>query len=524
MSAVLTPTATPSPWRSALPLLVLLLAAILLLYRETGMAMAQIWWTSDTFAHAMLVPPISLWLVWRQRERLAALTPRAQPWVLLLLLGAAGLWLLADLLVVNAAAQFALVGMVILAVPAVLGFQVAGAILFPLLFLFFAVPFGEFMLPTLMNWTADFTVLGLRLTGVPVLRDGLQFVIPSGSWSVVEECSGVRYLIASFMVGSLFAYLNYRSWQRRALFMLVALAVPLVANWARAYIIVMLGHLSGNKIAAGVDHIIYGWVFFGFVIMIMFMIGARWSEPDEAPVAAGSTGGTAAFGTATPELARVNLVTGLAAAAIVLLPHLAAWGLQRAEGAAAEARVELPAQLAPGWVAEAAGPWTPAYLNPSATAARTYTGPAGTVGVYVAYYRGQGPDRKLVSGLNTLVGLNDRSWEQRGGGMREISAGGQTITLKTAEVIATRSKGADQSPHLVVWRVYWVDGRFVAGDVQAKVAGALARLKGRGDEGAALIVHADAGSVAASGAALQAFMQDNLAALGARLQQTRDAR
>jgi EpsI family protein len=96
--------------------------------------------------------------------------------------------------------------------------------------------------------------------------------------------------------------------------------------------------------------------------------------------------------------------------------------------------------------------------------------------------------------------------------------------MKTAEVIATRSKGADQSPHLVVWRVYWVDGRFVAGDVQAKVAGALARLKGRGDEGAALIVHADAGSVAASGAALQAFMQDNLAALGARLQQTRDAR
>ncbi|HSM21133.1 MAG TPA: EpsI family protein [Rubrivivax sp.] len=220
----------------------------------------------------------------------------------------------------------------------------------------------------------------------------------------------------------------------------------------------------------------------------------------------------------------MNLVTGLAAAAIVLLPQLAVWGLQRAEGAAAEVRLELPEQLAPGWVADSAGSWTPAYLNPSSAAARTYAGPAGTVGVYLAYYRGQSHDRKLVSGLNTLVGLNDRDWEQRGGGLREVSAGGQNVAVKTAEVVGTRSRGAEQPPHLVVWSGYWVDGRFIAGDAQAKLAGALARLSGRGDEGAALVVHADAGSVEASNAALQAFMQDNLAPLGALLQQTRDTR
>ena len=42
--------------------------------------------------------------------------------------------------------------------------------------------------------------------------------------------------------------------------------------------IVMIGHLSGNKLAVGVDHLIYGWVFFGIVMMAMFMIGARWSR------------------------------------------------------------------------------------------------------------------------------------------------------------------------------------------------------------------------------------------------------
>ena len=39
--------------------------------------------------------------------------------------------------------------------------------------------------------------------------------------------------------------------------------LPVLANWVRAYIIVMLGHLSGNTIATGVDHLVYGWVFFG---------------------------------------------------------------------------------------------------------------------------------------------------------------------------------------------------------------------------------------------------------------------
>ena len=64
--------------------------------------------------------------------------------------------------------------MLVLAVPAVLGIRVTRAMLFPLGFLFFSVPIGEFLLPTLMAHTADFTIAALRASGVPVLREGLQ--------------------------------------------------------------------------------------------------------------------------------------------------------------------------------------------------------------------------------------------------------------------------------------------------------------------------------------------------------------
>src|SRR5574337_2222476 len=48
---------------------------VLAVYRETAATMVGIWWRSETFAHAFVVPPIVLWLVWRKRAELARLEP-----------------------------------------------------------------------------------------------------------------------------------------------------------------------------------------------------------------------------------------------------------------------------------------------------------------------------------------------------------------------------------------------------------------------------------------------------------------
>src|SRR5207302_659360 len=122
-------------------------------------------------------------------------------------------------------------------------------LVFPLAFLLFAVPAGELLIPTLIEWTADFTYHAIRLSGVPMYREGNHFILPTGYWSIVEACSGIRYIIASLMVGTIYAAVAYRSALRRALFIAASILVPIVANWLRAYMIVMLGHLSNNKLA-----------------------------------------------------------------------------------------------------------------------------------------------------------------------------------------------------------------------------------------------------------------------------------
>jgi len=516
MSSPVVATVHPS-WRRALPALLLLLAAIFWALRDTLVAMVGIWERSETFAHAYVVPPIALWLIWRRRRAVLGMPARPNAWLLFLVAGFAMLWLLGELAAVNAVTQLSLVCLLILSVPALLGLDVARALLFPLGFLLFAVPFGEFMMPQLMSWTADFTVLALRLTGIPVYREGLQFVIPSGSWSVVEACSGIRYLIASVMVGTLFGYLNYRSAQRRWIFVGVSILVPLVANWLRAYIIVLLGHFSGNKLATGVDHLIYGWLFFGVVMVVMFMIGARWTEADaqaEPTVSAGNTGVAASAGR--------FWAVALAAVALVAAPGFALWALSHADDASAPVLAALDRPAA-GWVPaeDADMQWMPEYKNPSATLNQTFAKNGHEIGMYLAYYRHQSSQRKLVSSENVLVSSKNPQWAQVASGTQALDGGGSRLTLSTAELRGSAVADASSPRRLLVWHLYWVNGRMTRSAHEAKAFGALYRLLGRGDDGALLAFYVEKDAAAGAQAALESFVRENLSLIEAQLRQTR---
>ena len=244
------------------------------LYFGTIKSIVSIWDSSETFAHGYVILPISLWLIWRRRANFSALPPT--PWWpalgMLALLGAG--WLVAHIGEVQVVTQYMFVAMFPVIALAVFGRRLAVSLAFPLLFLLFAVPFGEIFVGPLIEHTANFTVAAVRAVGIPVLRNGTRFELPTGSWSVVEACSGVRYLISSITLGSLYAYLTFRSTKRRLMFVALAIVVPIVANWLRAFMIVMIGHLSGMALATGVDHLIYGWLFFGLVMFIMFWIGS----------------------------------------------------------------------------------------------------------------------------------------------------------------------------------------------------------------------------------------------------------
>ena len=499
-------------WRNSLTALVLALAWITGWYFSTATAMVEIWSRSGTFTHAFLVAPISLWLVWRLRAALMPFVPQPTPWLAMPLFLIGALWLLGELAGVNVLTQFSLVSMIVLSVPMLFGMPVARALAFPLLFLFFSVPFGEFIMPTLMQWTADITVMGVRLSGVPVYQEGLQFVIPSGHWSVVEACSGIRYLIASVCIGVLFAYLNYSSWKRRLLFVIAAIIVPLVANWLRAYGIVMLGHVSGNKLATGVDHLVYGWVFFGIVMTVLFMVGMRWQEAERMP----------SFSpTATNSASRSLLPTFVLLALVLLLPRAGLWLIERGNAVASPRFDSAHMQSPRGWqeATENMLSWQPAFTQPAAGWQRSYRQGAQQVGLHIAYYRQQDSQRKLVSSANALVRSEDPYWALVAQGGKNVDG----LQVRTAS-LRGGSVGSSGEQRLRVWQWYWVDGQLTASDIKAKLLTVLARIKGRGDDGAIIVLFAPEAQPGGADAALAGFAASVREPLATMLAATREQR
>lgn len=504
----------PVVWRG--PFLAWLATAALLLvvYRDAGLSMVGIWNRSETFAHAFVVPPLSLWMVWRLRAQLVAVQP--QPWpagALLLLVLALGMEL-GTLVHVNALQHFMLVGMLVLTVPTVLGWQVARTLAFPLGFLFFAVPFGEFLTPWLINYTADFTIAAIRLSGIPVFREGNQFVIPSGRWSVVEACSGIRYLMASMMVGTLFAYLNYRSMRRRWAFVGVSIVTPIIANWLRAYIIVMIGHLSDNRLATGVDHIFYGWVFFGIVILAMFMIGARWADATATDHSSCATLGQ------RQSVSAGRLLASVAAALLAFGGvHAAAqaW-LSRGDAASPSLAVmSWPAQWAPGWQPDpSAGtaPLRPVFPGASLQAEQVLLGGGGRLWLSVSHYADQDAGRQMVSSVNMLVSPTDEAWNLVSSQVLTFGAAAAVTAVRTHRlVVGDKSSAGGQQQRLRVWQFYWVDGQPVQGDMQAKLMQAWRQLRGLGSAATAVVIYTEDDGSNAADRLLGAFLEANVTLL-----------
>ncbi len=266
---------TSSHFLTSLAILLFAWAAV---YQDALIAMEAIWSRSDTFAHGYFILPISLWLLWRDKEILLA--SAAQPTWLPIPLLAISLFvgLFSYAADINVLVQLSAVTSLIFLLWSLVGHKLAWRYKFPLSYLIFAVPMGENLIPWLQDVTAWFTVFFLKLNGIPVFVDGLYIQIPTGMFEVAVACSGIRYLIASLAVGTLYAYLTYNKTHKQLIFFIFALCLPILANGIRAYGIVAIAYYSDMKYATGADHLIYGWVFFGLIIMLMFWIGGFFAD------------------------------------------------------------------------------------------------------------------------------------------------------------------------------------------------------------------------------------------------------
>ncbi len=156
------------------PLAALGLGLILLggTFQAEIVAAVRIWDTSTAYNHCFLVLPIAGYLVWDRRGILRGLAARPLPWTALLALPLAAAWLVAERLGIMEGRQLVLISLVQVLVLAIMGWRAWRALSGPLLYLYFLVPFGEFLVPTLQAVTTEFVRHGLDLLQIPAYIAG----------------------------------------------------------------------------------------------------------------------------------------------------------------------------------------------------------------------------------------------------------------------------------------------------------------------------------------------------------------
>jgi exosortase A len=463
----------PTGWVATIAALSVISVAVTLLYWSEAAGAVRVWYASEAYTHGFLILPIVAYLIWERRPLLSGVSPKPVPWVLLLVPAIGAVWLVARLIGLLEAQQFLLLAMLQVVLLSVLGWRVYRLLAFPLLYLFFLVPSGEFLVPYLQDFTARFTVLCLQLSGIPVYSDGFLISIPNENFYVAEACAGLRFLIATIAFGFLFADFAYRSMWRKVCFVALCLVAPVIANGFRAYGIILLAYFSGGTIAVEADHIIYGWVFFSMVTVGLMAVGWTFRQ-SPAPYRAGSGA------SATPVRAGHVVMVACIALVTIALPRSYAAFLDAPTSHPAGSHLTLPA-VGAAWTADGTDDsWHPRYATADFKLQQGFRDGDRRVDLFVAYYTDQNQEKKLLAFGNKIAGGDE--WEIADRSRATVTVGGAPVP-----VAADLYNWAGRKR--LIYYAYWVDGQFETNPLKVKLLQAKAALTG-GSRAAAIVAFA----------------------------------
>jgi EpsI family protein len=248
-------------------------------------------WKEDEYSHGYLVLPICLYLVWRSKERLSALTvrPSVLPGVALLLIAAG------SLVAGRAGVYPTLEGVsLLLVIPGMvlflLGWDALKALAVPILYLNFMVPWYDFILNQVrLPFQLLAATIGtgiLQTLGYPVHRAGKFLTLPACMLEVAPECSGVAFLTSILAIGLPLVYLTQKSFRRAALVLASSVAIAFLFNGVRVAFVGIMVEKYGEGMSHGPFHVFQGLLVaqVGVVVLLLINWAVERSDHSSSPL------------------------------------------------------------------------------------------------------------------------------------------------------------------------------------------------------------------------------------------------
>ncbi len=229
---------------------------------------------SSNDSYCLLVPFISLYLIWQKRKQIHKINPSPSNiglFIIVLSLIAYIIFYAGHIAFISRCMMIvSLIGLVIFN----FGMELFSQIKFPLLFLFFMVPLPKSFV-TLISFplklfATRLSAFALTLLGIPVHYEGTILSLCNTQIEIAEACSGLRFLISFIMIGTFFLSQLKKIVSRLAIAASI-IPIAILSNILRIAGIAILTCVFGNKIQREYPHELFGIIVFLFGLFLLFV-------------------------------------------------------------------------------------------------------------------------------------------------------------------------------------------------------------------------------------------------------------
>ena len=264
----------------------LVVAALTIIYLRACGELYVNWTLADSYySHGFLVPLVSIFFVWHNREAIARIPRATTAWGFVWMGVAVALLFLSDFLGFRVFGHVSILPMLTGLCLVLQGKARTARIWFPLAFLFFMIPIPPSVTQSfalrLKLLATECAVHLANLATLPLIRQGSTVHFKGDDFLLVGDvCGGLRSLIALLALGALAAYVSKTRPWGRVFILAIAGPIAVAANILRIFLLCVVGHFWGSETASGIVHTVSGYLIFVVAFVLFFMVESllrRWA-------------------------------------------------------------------------------------------------------------------------------------------------------------------------------------------------------------------------------------------------------
>lgn len=246
-----------------------------LVYHKIVYRMVLDWSRNDDYSHGFLVPLVSAYFFWINREKILSTKVQPSGWGLWVVLAGILQLVLAHLASEHFLMRSSIIVLTGGALIYAVGWNVFKAMRLPIFYLFLMVPIPAIIYDTitmpLKLFVTKVSVGGLQAIGYSVIREGNIILLPNVTLEVADACSGLRSLMSLIALSTAFAFLSQKiTWKRWGL-IVSAVPIAIITNVMRVFVTGILAKHYGRVAAEGFFHEFAGMMV--FVVAMAFLLG-----------------------------------------------------------------------------------------------------------------------------------------------------------------------------------------------------------------------------------------------------------